>query len=717
MSATHDNHAEARRLLALGFKLCKLKPMTKQPIDDAWNKHPVTSIDPKAGGYGLMLPANGLCSIDPDNLEPCRDGLQRVGFDLDEILSAGVRTTSTRPGSGGRSTFRSEPGLAWITFRSKTAGTICELRATSTNLQDTLPGTTYLSRDKSGPWVQGYATERTLDQAPELPAEFSAWWHRLSTDADFLHEQQRLLVGAGVVLSVSSNGKLLFDSPCRGQYNSAHDASEPMADHGYPEAGRGRWSHPNASGAPGIRRIDGKDGLWQSDHGGDPLFGTFDAWVANVQLNFSGDLQAAEAAWMAENASNAVVGFDEGSGTSIDVWPAFGRIKGGVIPSSKSNVVRALQCPPMSGYQIRFDTFRGEVMLAPHGTDAWAPFKETDYMRLALNLEQKKFANIGIDLRREAINFVADQNKFDSAQYWLKGLRWDGVPRVESFLLVYLLTEDTPYTRAVSKYIWTALAGRVMVPGVQADMMPILVGPQGTLKTSSVTAICPSPDYFTSIDLSLSDDDLARLMRAKLVIEMGELKGMSARDAEHRKAFISRRVDEWIPKYQELKTQHPRRSVFFGTSNRDDFLADPTGERRMLPFNCGRCDPEAIARDRDQLWAEARELFNTHGVIHREAERLARDEHAAFADTDDWDDAVRAWLDTPNVQFGGRPAGRHYLTGREVLSGALGLTDAQQTPNAQARIKKVLKRLGYESRNTSVNGAPKSRKFYPPSLF
>ncbi|ESF27670.1 putative replication protein, partial [Salmonella enterica subsp. enterica serovar Tallahassee str. 0012] len=45
----------------------------------------------------------------------------------------------------------------------------------------------------------------------------------------------------------------------------------------------------------------------------------------------------------------------------------------------------------------------------------------------------------------------------------------------------------------------TALAGRVLEPGVKADMVPILVGPQGCGKSSGVEALSPDPAFFTEI--------------------------------------------------------------------------------------------------------------------------------------------------------------------------------------------------------------------------
>lgn len=295
------HHQEARRLHKKGFKLCELKPMLKQPVGDNWQLNPVSSIRDDASGYGLLLAANKLCSIDPDDIKPSREGLARCGFDLEALMAAGARTTSTRPGSGGRSAFKAPVGVRWIPFKSKTTGTILELRATSTNLQDCLPGTVYKSRDGSGPYRQDYATDRKLDQAPELPPDFLAWWQRMSSDFEFLQEQQRLLVGPDVQLAVSSGDKkLAFKSLKRVDFNEHHDVVEILERHSYTKANGKRWAPPKATGAPCVRLIKGKKDLWQSDHASDPLHGTFDAWTAFVVLDHGGDQESAESAYQEE---------------------------------------------------------------------------------------------------------------------------------------------------------------------------------------------------------------------------------------------------------------------------------------------------------------------------------------------------------------------------------------------------------------------------------
>ena len=228
--------------------------------------------------------------------------MRALGFDLDELMDAGVRTRSTRRGSGGRSTFAAEGDLSWLTFRSAATGTVIEFRADSPNLQDTIPGIVY--RDKEGNLCrQDYANGRRLDDAPPLPDALCAWWLRCSQDIEFLRSQEAAFfkaIGAAPMHSISTGkgASLAFSAPDhRAAYNRTHKVEELLERHGYSWDRRTeRWAPPTATGAPGVRPIPGKDDLWRSDHASDPLHGTFDAWIAHVVLDHQGDLEAAKAA-------------------------------------------------------------------------------------------------------------------------------------------------------------------------------------------------------------------------------------------------------------------------------------------------------------------------------------------------------------------------------------------------------------------------------------
>jgi predicted P-loop ATPase len=391
-------------------------------------------------------------------------------------------------------------------------------------------------------------------------------------------------------------------------------------------------------------------------------------------------------------------------------WPAFERNKAGQILASIDNVSKAVGNPAFIRHRVAFDEFKDATMLAHAGTDDWRTLTDADYTALRILMERHGFKPVSKDMARDAVEFVVDKNKFDSAILWLESLEWDGLPRLDRFLPEYFGAEDSDYTRAVSAYMWTAMAGRVMSPGIKADMMPILVGGQGVGKSTGVAALVPSEDFFFEMDFNRKEEDLARQMRGRLVAEVGELKGLHSREIEHIKAYITRTHENWVPKFKEFATQFPRRCLIIGTTNKNEFLGDETGERRFLPVVVSSVNLRAIERDRLQLWAEARERFAVGNVLWQEAERLARNVHHKHKLVDPWKEDISTWLAaTPefgDADTGPAANGERPFTTSELLSG-LGIEVRNKNNLQDKRAAAILTGMGYVNRNRRVGGHQK----------
>jgi len=386
-------------------------------------------------------------------------------------------------------------------------------------------------------------------------------------------------------------------------------------------------------------------------------------------------------------------------------WPIFVCDRYGVPKAMLSNVERALENPLTSGgLSFGVDSFRDELMVAERPGE-WRALTDVDLIDLRLRFERMQggIPNIGREMMRDAVSAVAERQRFDSAKLWLEGLVWDGKARIERFLCDYFGAEDSAYVRATSLYIWTALAGRVLVPGIQADIMPILVGEQGLLKSTALAALVPSVAFFAEISLHDKDPDLARIMRGKLVVEVGELKGMRAREIEHTKAFVTRRHENWVPKFKEFASTYPRRAVLFGTTNEDEFLEDATGSRRFNPIRVRTADRRGIERDRLLLWAEGRERFHEDlafggdGVLWKEAEQLAHAEHPAFTHEDPWTQDVVRWIAE-------REPDPTPFSSTDCLKGALLLPAQQLHTGSKKRLALILRRLGFEDVRRRFSG-------------
>lgn len=401
----------------------------------------------------------------------------------------------------------------------------------------------------------------------------------------------------------------------------------------------------------------------------------------------------------------------DAKGKVVKALPPLERNKAGDIEANLYNLELALQQPDICGLQIRYDDFLvGDIVALPG--QAGRPMTDGDSVRLRKRLERFGFKPIGREMMRDAITAHGEDNRFDSAIEWAESLgEWDGIERLDRYFIDYFGAEDTPYARAVGRYVWTALAGRALVPGIKADMAVILHGEQGIIKSTAISSMVPWGELFCELDMNDDDEKLARLMRGKLIGELGELRGFHGREFEGIKAWIVRRFDQWVPKFKERSITVSRRAILIGTTNHAEFLVDETGNRRFLPITVGRAIIEKILADRTELWREAVTLFKRDGIAWQDAERLAKAEHEKFTVQDSWEEAVGAWLVTADID-GTTPGEREFIRIGEVLSNALNIDARSANLAAEKRVGRCLRKLGYEKTQRTVDGK-KSKVFIP----
>lgn len=416
----------------------------------------------------------------------------------------------------------------------------------------------------------------------------------------------------------------------------------------------------------------------------------------------------------------------------------------GKIEPITDNLLAVLSSPEILGGRIIHDRFTDQVMVKNLGKPSdgdvcigeWRPLRDVDYTAIKSYLENfgKAFKPINRLELRECIYRVASNNPHDTAIEWLEGLQWDGIPRVSRFIRDYMAGRDHVsdedrdisggvdamgdhgplYEQAVSEYMWSALAARILDPGCKVEMAPIFVGSMGARKSSAVTAMAPGGDnggMYGIFKLNDKDDDISRKLRGVLIAELEELEGLASTSHETIRTLLSRQWEKWIPKYKEMATRFPRRSLFIGTCNGDDFLGDPHGHRRWLPMFVGEeakrldglkfCDSEAITRDREQLWAEGREIYKARGILFAEAERLAKFQHRKFVFEHPFKERVMLWIkDYLEVVKAGKSGDDYDLTSDGILAG-IGITGKPSTLEYK-QVRKVMEELGFEKKQVRL---------------
>ena len=378
--------------------------------------------------------------------------------------------------------------------------------------------------------------------------------------------------------------------------------------------------------------------------------------------------------------------------------------KTGRVKATLDNCVNMIRRPDIIGFEVAFDEFRDCVLLGSH-TDGWQRVGDNHYTEIRLRLQSWSFEPVSRDMVRDAVLYLSDENKFDSAKMWLEGWEWDGKERIGGFMHRYMRAKDTPYNRAMGEYIWTALPGRVLVPGIKADIVPIWRSREGTAKTSSVEAIAPDSDMFVEISFLEDDKETARKMRGKVIGEIAELNGLNTRANEAILAWVTRTTEEFTPKYQEYSTSFHRRLLCIGTTNNPKMLPKGAGRRRWAPTDVGTADINALRKDRNQLWAEGCARFKQDGILWGDLENLARDEWEHYSLGDVMQDDLETWLKRIDPLTGECPAEQSYLTSSQILQDCFGMSKGIAKRNEEMKLNVIMREIGYNQFRKYVDGS------------
>jgi len=191
-------------------------------------------------------------------------------------------------------------------------------------------------------------------------------------------------------------------------------------------------------------------------------------------------------------------------------------------------------------------------------------------------------------------------------------------------------------------------------------------------------------------------------MRSKLIVENAELTMFNDADVNEVKAFLSRRTDRDRLPYDRLPRDLPRQCIIVATTNKDRFLQDETGNRRMWPIELVKIDSDGIKQILPMLYAEAVVRYKAGEPLfmdNLEADVIAKNKQAERYNQDDWEPEIADWLDKENID---KTTVRHVWLncfGRDIVSCGF---------REQKRIGSVLRHLGWKRATVRIDGKTQS---------
>ena len=246
----------------------------------------------------------------------------------------------------------------------------------------------------------------------------------------------------------------------------------------------------------------------------------------------------------------------------------------------------------------------------------------------------------------------------------------------------------------------------------------VLTGEQGKFKTTFLDLLCPPAlsDYRYTGKIYPQEKDVLSLIGQNLIINIDDqLKALNKRDENELKNLITCPQVKYRMPYEKHIVERPHLASFVVSVNGNDFLTDPTGSRRFLPFEVLAIDIDrAKTIPMDAVYSEAKALlksgfrywFNDEEIIE-----LHHNSEAFQVYTAEMELLLRYFTFPTEAE---KATKRFYMTNSEIV-GYLSIYTRQQL--SPKRMGEALRKAGYTRECRRVNGNPvyvyAVRKIYP----
>jgi predicted P-loop ATPase len=285
---------------------------------------------------------------------------------------------------------------------------------------------------------------------------------------------------------------------------------------------------------------------------------------------------------------------------------------------------------------------------------------------------------------------IARRNEYHPIREYLEQVsttHGDDDKILRGFASRYLGTDEKIHQIAIIKFLISAVA-RIYEPGCQVDTAIILQGIQGLFK-SSFFRVLASAEWFDDSMGNSGDKDERLKLHCSWILEWAELESIFKRkDMSQVKAFLTTKIDKLRPPYGRSIEFMARQSVFCGTTNEKEFLADSTGNRRfwVVPIK-KQIDVRLLEKERDQIWAAVVAIYKAGTPWHLTTEESAEMDQArkSFESSDVWEDEILDWLET-----------REKTSMAQILETLLGIKTNEQGKKEQLRVRGILTRANWQ---------------------
>lgn len=241
-------------------------------------------------------------------------------------------------------------------------------------------------------------------------------------------------------------------------------------------------------------------------------------------------------------------------------------------------------------YNFRFNVIKSKPEYhIKNGNCAFQPVT-----KFALNSFKRRIdTELGISTSAENIRAIPESD-FSPKVHPVKDY-FRQLPRIEPEINQYILQLAQTVTTAnpekwneyLTKWLMGVGANALEDIGCQNHTCLVLTGEQGRFKTTWLDHLCPQSlkSYLFTGKIDPQNKDVLTMIAEYLFINIDDqLKALNKRDENELKNLITTPAVKYRRPYDVYIEEYPHLASFMASVNGNDFLTDPTGSRRFLPF-------------------------------------------------------------------------------------------------------------------------------------
>ena len=275
-----------------------------------------------------------------------------------------------------------------------------------------------------------------------------------------------------------------------------------------------------------------------------------------------------------------------------------------------------------SRYEFRYNTVLGRTEYRRMNSSDF-----TKVGRYEINTLRRELDNdVGIITSSDNLYSIIESSfspRINPIQEYFKGLplvdvsssspfSLKAIPDLASCVVVRNSNKWLPY---LTKWLVAVVANAMDDRECRNHTCLVLTGEQGKFKTTFLDLLCPPAlhGYSYTGKIYPQEKDTLTYIGQNLIVNIDDqLKALNKRDENELKNLITCPMVKYRMPYDKYVEEHPHLASFVASVNGNDFLTDPTGSRRFLPFEVLSIDIEKAKRiSMDNVYAEAKALLKS----------------------------------------------------------------------------------------------------------